>query len=67
MRVTVTYRDANVSLPDPAIDNAIMPALYPDKARFQREEQRRFALLPAHTDVPMVADDMRQWDAAPAD
>lgn len=68
MRVTVTYRDANASLPDPAIDEAIMPALYPDKATFLREERQRFELLPAHIDVPMIVDHMRAWGTvAPAD
>ena len=35
MRVTVTFRDANASLPDPAVDKAIIAELYPDKANLR--------------------------------
>ena len=63
MRVTVTFRDANASLPDPAVDKAIIAELYPDKKTFEREEQRRFELLIEHTDVPVFLEDMKDWDA----
>ena len=63
MRVTVTFRDANASLPDPALDKAIIAELYPDKKTFEREEQRRFELLIEHTDVPVFLEDMKDWDA----
>lgn len=65
MRVTVTFRDYQASLPDPAVDASIMPELYPDKEAFEREEQRRFELLLEHTDVPLFIEDMAEWDAPP--
>jgi hypothetical protein len=33
----------------------IVKKLYPDQAKFRREEQRRFELLEAHWDVPLTA------------
>jgi len=43
----------------PAFDEAAAIArLFPDKARFDREEQRRFELLVAHWDVPLNVVDM---------
>lgn len=34
-------------------DEAIIAKLYPDRATFVKEEQRRFELLEAHWDVPL--------------
>lgn len=34
-------------------DEEIIAKLYPDRAKFAREEQRRFELLAAHWDVPL--------------
>jgi hypothetical protein len=34
-------------------DNEIIAKLYPDRAKFVREEQRRFEILTAHWDVPL--------------
>jgi hypothetical protein len=34
-------------------DEEIISKLYPDRAKFTREEQRRFELLVAHWDVPL--------------
>jgi hypothetical protein len=34
-------------------DDEIIARLYPDRAKFQREEQRRFEILEAHWDVPL--------------
>ena len=52
LRVTITWRDAATANDDfdPA---SITSALYPDKAAFEREEQRRFELLLAHWDLPV--------------
>jgi hypothetical protein len=50
--VTITYRDwATLETHD---DSDIKLRLYPDQARFLAEEQRRFELLEAHWDVPLV-------------
>lgn len=43
----------------PAFDEAAAVAkLFPDKAKFDREERRRFELLVAHWDVPLNVVDM---------
>jgi hypothetical protein len=34
-------------------DDEILAKLYPDRAKFAREEQRRFEILAAHWDVPL--------------
>ena len=34
-------------------DDEIISKLYPDRAKFAREEQRRFEILSAHWDVPL--------------
>ena len=34
-------------------DDEIISKLYPDRAKFTREEQRRFEILAAHWDVPL--------------
>ncbi len=50
--VALTYRDA-AALAGPSGDDEIVRQLYPDQARFQKEEQRRFDILVAHWDVPL--------------
>ena len=52
--MTITWRDAATANDDfdPA---SITSVLYPDKAAFEREEQRRFELLLAHWDLPVRA------------
>ena len=43
----------------PAFDEAATIAkLFPDRAKFQKEEQRRFEILVAHWDVPLNVVDM---------
>jgi len=39
--------------PTPPSDEDIIARLYPDRAKFAREEQRRFEVLTAHWDVPL--------------
>lgn len=39
--------------PTTPTDDEIIARLYPDRAKFQREEQRRFEILEAHWDVPL--------------
>ena len=36
--------------------------LYPDQETFKKEEQRRFALLLEHKDIPVRVDDLSDWD-----
>ncbi len=53
-RVTIAFRNAQVaSEPDPNAA-AVLRQLFPDQETFRREEQRRFEILVAHWDVPIV-------------
>ena len=60
LRVTITYRDpASAVQVGGAFDKAtgaITARLYPDKAKLDAEEQRRFSLLEDHWDVIVVAE-----------
>ncbi len=40
-------------------DEEIQRRLFPDRARFLKEEQRRFEILDAHWDVPLNELDMK--------
>jgi hypothetical protein len=50
--VVITYRDI-AAMTGPSNDDEIIRRLYPDRARFDKEEQRRFEILDAHWDVPL--------------
>jgi hypothetical protein len=50
--VAITYRDV-AAMTGPSDDAEIVRRLYPDQAKFQKEEQRRFEVLDAHWDVPL--------------
>jgi hypothetical protein len=50
--VQITYRDA-AALAGPSDDEPILRRLFPDRAKFEKEEQRRFEILEAHWDVPL--------------
>ena len=58
LRVTITYRDASSAVVvGGAFDKAsgaVQARLYPDKAKFEAEEARRFSLLEDHWDVIVV-------------
>ena len=54
LRVTIVFRDAAAAISDPqweALMTETAKRLYPDKAVFDAEEDRRFALLEDHWDV----------------
>ncbi len=54
LRVTIVFRDATAAVSDPEWDRqwgAARARLYPDKAAFDAEEDRRFALLEEHWDM----------------
>jgi hypothetical protein len=51
-RVTITWKDA-ATANDDFDPSGIVAQLYPDKATFEKEEQRRFELLEAHWDLPV--------------
>ena len=50
--VVITYRDI-AAMTGPSNDDETIRRLYPDRARFDKEEQRRFEILDAHWDVPL--------------
>jgi hypothetical protein len=55
-RADWTFAVELVAPPNPPAtptDEEIIAKLYPDRATFQREEQRRFEILLAHWDVPL--------------
>ena len=51
--VVITFSSWNV-LGGPSPDEAIAKRLYPDQDTFKKEEARRFEILDAHWDVPLV-------------
>jgi hypothetical protein len=50
--VAITFKDA-AAFEGPSDEAAIDKRLFPDQAKFQKEEQRRFEILEAHWDVPL--------------
>jgi hypothetical protein len=52
-RVTLTFRDLAAAHGEGALTEAEIRQMYPDKTTFDKEEQRRFAILEAHWDVPV--------------
>ncbi len=61
LRVTITYRDASAAVVvGGAFDKAtqaVAARLYPDKAKFDAEEAKRFSLLEEHWDVIVTSAD----------
>lgn len=53
-RVTIVFRNV-AAAHDPANEAAIIQELYPDQETFRAEEQRRFEILEAHWDLPVVS------------
>jgi hypothetical protein len=52
-RVTIVWK--NIAVTDDGFDeSAIARQLYPDQDTFKKEEQRRFDILLAHWDLPVV-------------
>ncbi|HMD30391.1 MAG TPA: hypothetical protein VKG84_00685 [Candidatus Acidoferrales bacterium] len=52
-RVTITWKNFGASQ-DPGTEQATIRKLYPDQETYQREEQRRFEILIAHWDLPIM-------------
>jgi hypothetical protein len=53
-RVTLAYKNVSAAHETPNRDTW-MRQLYPDRATFDKEEQRRFEILLAHWDLPIVS------------
>ena len=56
--VEIVFKD-EASLSGPSGEEEIQKRLYPDRAKFLKEEQRRFEILDAHWDVPLNELDLR--------
>ena len=56
-RVTIVFRNVQAAHESPDLE-PILKQLYPDRALFDREEQRRFEILDAHWDVPIARVDL---------
>ncbi len=56
-RVTIVFRSAATHMQEVDLE-PILRELYPDRVKFEREEQRRFEILLAHWDVPVVSVDL---------
>ena len=53
-KVTIVFKNL-AAAHDSSGEEAIIKKLYPDQETFRKEEQRRFEILIAHWDVPLVA------------
>lgn len=53
-RVTIVFRSM-AAASDQSSEEPIIKKLYPDQETYKREEQRRFEILLAHWDTPVVA------------
>jgi hypothetical protein len=53
-RVTIVFKSAAVAA-DSSGEDEIKKQLFPDQETYRREEQRRFEILLAHWDLPLVA------------
>ena len=56
-RVTIVFKNM-AAASDQASEEPIIRQLYPDQETFRREEQRRFEILIAHWDVPVLSVDL---------
>jgi len=58
LAVQIVFKDV-VAFDGPSGEEEIQKRLYPDRARFLKEEQRRFEILDAHWDVPLNELDLK--------
>ncbi|HJZ73818.1 MAG TPA: hypothetical protein VKE51_18885 [Vicinamibacterales bacterium] len=56
--VQIVFKDA-AAMTGPSGEDEIQRRLYPDRQKFQKEEQRRFEILDAHWDVPLNELDLK--------
>jgi hypothetical protein len=58
-RVTLVFKSPAAAIDTP-YEDAIKKQLFPDQETFKREEQRRFEILDAHWDLPIIDVDLDQ-------
>ena len=56
-RVTIAFKNSTLAN-EPFDEDALKKQLFPDQETYVREEQRRFAILDAHWDVPTKTVDL---------
>ena len=56
-RVMLVFKSPAAAI-DSVYEDAVKKQLFPDQETFQREEQRRFEILDAHWDLPIVEVDL---------
>jgi hypothetical protein len=58
-RVTIVFRSV-AAAHAPSEEQALARQLYPDQETFRKEEQRRFEVLLAHWDLPLLPVDLQE-------
>jgi hypothetical protein len=53
-RVTIVFKNSTVATTSNPEEELLMKQLWPDRDKYQREEQRRFEILLAHWDLPVT-------------
>jgi len=53
-RVTIRYKNSTVATTSNPDEEAFIKELWPDKATYEKEEQRRFEILLSHWDLPVT-------------
>jgi hypothetical protein len=53
-RVTITFKNSTVATIANPDEEALIKQLWPDQDTYKREEQRRFEILVAHWDLPVI-------------
>jgi hypothetical protein len=53
-RVTIRFKNSTLATTANPDEERFIKQLWPDQATYQREEQRRFEILPAHWDLPLT-------------
>jgi len=53
-RVTISFKNSTLGTTANPDEDRFIKELWPDQATYQREEQRRFAILLAHWDLPVT-------------
>ena len=53
-RVTITFKNSTVATTANPAEEETMKKLFPDQTTYQQEEKRRFEILLAHWDIPVI-------------
>ena len=53
-RVTIRFKNSTLATTANPDEEKLIKELWPDQETYQREEQRRFAILLGHWDLPVV-------------